>query len=116
MSTVELGLAIDWLKSAIKAELEPDKSIRDFDYCVNRATEFIDNSVVVPIYTFSRATNQPYPHSKGYFVSCNKRDMQPHMCNTILADSFNDAYEWAFIDAIKWGESYALINGESFEF
>ena len=50
------------------------------------------------------------------FVSCNKRDMQPNLCDTALADSTAEAYEFAFADAEKYGETCALINGESFEF
>lgn len=115
MSTVELQLAIDWLKTALIHELNGD-SESEIDRAIDLSAYFADKSTELPIYSFSKANNQPSPQNKGYFVTCTKRDMQPYRCNSILADDLADAYYLAICDAEKYGESFAIINTESFEF
>lgn len=118
-SAVDLQLAVDWLYYAMKIDL--GISVGDYDRAVDLAVDFAELSNVVPIYRFTRATNQPRLKNgmlaeSQIFVTCDKRDMQPYRCDSILANDFQDAYAWAIYHAIRYGESYALINGESFDF
>lgn len=108
----DLLLAIDWLGYAIQAELKPDDVIRDFDFCVFTSEAFAENSQREAYYSFSKASNLPYPDNQGYFVTCSKRDMQPYRCDSVLAHDLDDAYHLARFDAFKHGESTARINGE----
>src|SRR3990167_259346 len=116
MSTVEVQHTLYWFNIASQFGLRGgfEEMGRAFDL----ANKFMKLSQITPIYTFGPAPNLPYRGVDGFwmFVSCNKRDMQPNLCDTALADSTAEAYEFAFADAEKYGETCALINGESFEF
>lgn len=112
MSRREFEIACSWADHALDHIYAGND--KEYAYCLGLVQQFIGQSAKIAVYRFTRATN--IPNSKGYFVACDKRDMQPYMCDTILSDDLNDAYELAFHNAESYGEPYALINGESFEF
>jgi hypothetical protein len=112
---IDFWNACNWAESAVTA-LEYEYPKEDYDQAMMYVKHFLGLSVQIPEYTFQEATNLPWPESNGYFVSCSKRDMQPYMCDTILADDLPDAWDIAFRNAEKYGEQYAMIQGESFEF
>lgn len=113
MSKTELQLTIDWLGTMLDCELRGDSD--GMDRAAGYAEYFSDLCEVIPVYSFSWARNLPYRGSDGFyvFVSCNKRDMQPYQCDTTLAESLADARQIAIDNVLKYGESVAIIDGET---
>lgn len=113
MGKRDIENATQWARYYIRARINRDNSVQDSDVCMNALDHFIDLDATPAIYGFMAATN--LPDRNQVFVSCNKRDMQPYQCDTILADSLAEAWEIAFNHARSFGESSVKINGLIFQ-
>lgn len=63
---------------------------------------------VPTIYTISPTNN--LPDKTRYFVTCDKRDMQPYLCDSIIRDTLKDALWHAIRNAAQYGDTSIIIR------